>query len=381
MGILRLPPSQRPLHLLRNIEESPWTRNWDHLLPLHWGIYKKRTKIEKNIPAPVPVKDRIRQWNIVPGDRIRVHGDGEGSIREVFGINRVRNLVYLKTRHHEESKDDSRPTQPSVPYSRCQLYIGDREFPPLPGEDKPLVAPVFASRIGCTAPNFEPRLGRFDWERFAVQTIPRLSDQGEKVRISIPWPKTAKPHTPPSKYDTPADVVKEVTWRPSLRFYPPSNRAKAKLVEDAYLHSIRPPPSSVPVLEYNQNTAPIEYMLGHELSNPHSRVKKQRRSRNWMKERAEAHKLFIETELSNLDGRTRIEALAEAEWKWTELRRNEERERRKKLWVLRGGARRLQRKRLRRARKERKEMEKMRNLVLAPAPNQVLPGTQPTAEQ
>ena len=179
--------------------------------------------------------------------------------------------------------------------------------------------------------------------------------------------------------DTPADVANEITWHPSYLFYPPSNDSKAKLLQDAYLHSIRPPPPSVPQLDYNQETFPaIEYILGDELSNPHSRTKKRRRYQGRMKARQLAHQQFLEAELANLDGRTRREALVEAEWKWTELRKKEEHARKRRQWVLRGNAARIQRKRHRKERKERKMMEKMKALVLDPGPNQVLPGSRPS---
>ncbi len=44
----------------------------------------------------VKPKDRIKWWNVVPGDQVRVLGDKEGSIREVFRINKLSNRVYLK---------------------------------------------------------------------------------------------------------------------------------------------------------------------------------------------------------------------------------------------------------------------------------------------
>ena len=87
MGVFRL-------NALRTIDESPWTRNWDHLAPVP-KLSRASLKIQK-ISIPVPAKDRIRQWNIVPGDRIRIRGDKGGSIREVFGVNKYNNLVYFK---------------------------------------------------------------------------------------------------------------------------------------------------------------------------------------------------------------------------------------------------------------------------------------------
>jgi len=58
---------------------------------------------------------------------------------------------------------------------------------------------VFASRIGCTAPKYAVTLGRFDWQRYAVQAIPRVGERDEKIKIPIPWPKPPPPHIPASK--------------------------------------------------------------------------------------------------------------------------------------------------------------------------------------
>lgn len=153
--------SHKAIRALNAIDESPWTRNWNHLSPVHKGAWRPaRHGFAPRAPQPVPVRDRIRQWNIVAGDRIRVRGDRTGGTQEVLGINRFRNLVFLKARqvspnsqffaqsadtahHYKEapSHKDGRPTPPSVRYSQCQLYIGDREFPPLQGETEPRVAP------------------------------------------------------------------------------------------------------------------------------------------------------------------------------------------------------------------------------------------------
>ena len=44
----------------------------------------------------VKPKDRIKWWNIVPGDQVRLLGDTEGTIHEVLSINRLSNRVFLK---------------------------------------------------------------------------------------------------------------------------------------------------------------------------------------------------------------------------------------------------------------------------------------------
>lgn len=46
--------------------------------------------------SAVRLKDRIKWWNIVPGDQVRVLGWEDTSLREVYAINRLNNRVLLK---------------------------------------------------------------------------------------------------------------------------------------------------------------------------------------------------------------------------------------------------------------------------------------------
>jgi hypothetical protein len=43
----------------------------------------------------VAPKDRIKFWNIVPGDKIRLLGDSTQKIHEVFRVNKLDNTVHL----------------------------------------------------------------------------------------------------------------------------------------------------------------------------------------------------------------------------------------------------------------------------------------------
>jgi hypothetical protein len=179
-------------------------------------------------------------------------------------------------------------------------------------------------------------------------------------------------------FDTPADVVREITWRPSTMFYPPSNFGKSKILQDAYLYYIRSSPPGLPTIPYDpSNAPPMEHAISLELSNPHGGTRKQLRSVARAKERQARRKEFIAVEVANLEGRTKREALKEAEFKWAELQRKEMHEERKKRWIKRGGLASLQRKRERQARKERKQQEKLKALVLSPKANQVIPPRQP----
>ena len=82
------------LQVLKATTRIPWTKNFRHLLPVpkHWS--ERRSRYDPGIKA-VPVKDRIKYWNVVPGDKIRVRGEGS-KLHEVLSINRFSNRVYLK---------------------------------------------------------------------------------------------------------------------------------------------------------------------------------------------------------------------------------------------------------------------------------------------
>ena len=125
-------------------------------------------------------------------------------------------------------------------------------------------------------------------------------------------------------------------------------------------------------------TAPMELHLRKELSNPHSRAKKQARWQAAFVRRRELLAQYVREELKDLKGRTRREARAEAVWKWRERLAADRREDKKRRWIHRGGEASLLRKKARLARKERKLDERLRNLVLKNAPNQVIPADAPT---
>lgn len=75
--------------------QSPATTNFNHLrsIPRAWLI--RRTRHDPKLKS-VRAQDRIKWWNIVPGDQIRLRGDREGTIHEVLSINRLSNRVFLK---------------------------------------------------------------------------------------------------------------------------------------------------------------------------------------------------------------------------------------------------------------------------------------------
>ena len=74
--------------------KNPALCNFNHLrsIPRAWLI--RRSKYDPKLKS-VRAADRIKFWNIVPGDRIRLR-DGDSTIHEVLSINRLSNRVFLK---------------------------------------------------------------------------------------------------------------------------------------------------------------------------------------------------------------------------------------------------------------------------------------------
>lgn len=57
---------------------------------------------------------------------------------------------------------------------------------------------VFATRLGTSKPHWQPMGARYEWDRFAAGTTPRLPNTTKvSDRIRIPWPK--RPERP--KYE------------------------------------------------------------------------------------------------------------------------------------------------------------------------------------
>lgn len=71
------------------------TTHFNHLrsIPRAWLI--RRSKHDPKLKSVRPA-DRIKWWNIVPGDQIRLRGDPDGTLHEVLSINRLSNRVFLK---------------------------------------------------------------------------------------------------------------------------------------------------------------------------------------------------------------------------------------------------------------------------------------------
>ena len=74
---------------------SPYTKTLRHLLPYnrHW---ERRMTFRDPIVKSAKPKDRIKYWNIVPGDQVRIRGEESKTLYEVMSINKLSNQVRLK---------------------------------------------------------------------------------------------------------------------------------------------------------------------------------------------------------------------------------------------------------------------------------------------
>ena len=124
-----------------------------------------------------------------------------------------------------------------------------------------------------------------------------------------------------------------------------------------------------------EGSQPTEILVHKELSNPHSRAKKQARWQAYQLYKRSLLQQYISKEYENLAGRTRREARAEATWRWKQKLLDERKAEMKRRWRNRGQESALAAKQVRRARKDERIQRKLQNLVLQTAPNQVLPGS------
>lgn len=309
-------------------------------------------------------KDRIKYWNIVPGDQVRIRGEESKTIYEVLSINRLSNQVRLKV---PSSGEKTIPKK--VQYANLQLFVGHHELPLEEGMSKPVTAPIFATRISTSKPTWNPIFKRWDWQRFAVNTAPRLPSPSLLDRINVPWPvPVARERGDAGLYDTPQSIVTEVTYTPPSLPIDATVPARPPPSEQAYIDYLTSPASSS-----FDSSEPVEVNIVKEVSNPHSRAKKQKR---WQ-ERQRREKMLLEecvkAELKDLQGRTRREARAEAAFKWKQGIEADRKAELKKRWQLRGQEAKLLRKRARAAKKEARRNQKLADLVLERGPNQVVP--------
>ncbi|KAF9534990.1 hypothetical protein CPB83DRAFT_780995 [Crepidotus variabilis] len=350
--------------------KNPATTNFNHLksFPRAWLI--RRSKYDSKLKSVRPT-DRIKWWNIVPGDQIRLRGDSDGKLHEVLSINRLSNRVFLKNTAAAAKEDQPLQTK-NYHYSRCQLYLGEFDVPSRvdPGVSK--TQPVFALRVGTSQPAWDRFQKRWVWRRYAVATTPKLPDWGTGQRRRVPWPVRQPVKYPEaSLYDTPIEEVAKITYK-----LPPFDVSRLAPIpkaapEQAYLDTIYNPHREV---TYDPS-APFETYLTMELANPHSRAKKMHRWKIYQTGIHALRKKITGDELQYLDGRTVREAKADAAFKWRETVAEQQKKHKKARWMHSAQMIQWERKTRKKASKEDRLRRRLTELVLSEQPNQVIPAS------
>lgn len=169
--------------------------------------------------------------------------------------------------------------------------------------------------------------------------------------------------------DTTPETVREITYKPPEFSLSKLISLQSGTTEKEYLRTLFNP-SVIPF----DTSAPMEVHLTKELSNPHSRAKKQARWQAAMKRKSTLFKKFIAQELRNINGRSIRDARAEAAFKYRQKLEEERKSEKKRRWLTKDRLTKMERKSKRKARKAEKQKEKLSQLVLRDAPNQFIPG-------
>ena len=91
-----MPAGWRKFQAYTAITGNQWTRDLRHVDAVFPRFWSHRVSFRQPKFTAVRPQDRIKWWNIVPGDQVRVLGSKEDTLREVFRINKLSNRVLLK---------------------------------------------------------------------------------------------------------------------------------------------------------------------------------------------------------------------------------------------------------------------------------------------
>ena len=81
--------------VLKATTVNPFIRDFRHLLPCPRRWFKIQDWANPRVQAVRP-QDRIKYWNIAPGDSIVDRLDTTKTVEQVLAVNRFSNKVYLK---------------------------------------------------------------------------------------------------------------------------------------------------------------------------------------------------------------------------------------------------------------------------------------------
>jgi hypothetical protein len=327
-----------------------------------------------------------------------------------FYLECTSHLTCLYDYQEDMAKEGKRRQAKSIHYSRCQLCIGEEKIKHrglmvsrqsvnvtcLVALIERALYRVFAARLCVKNKRWDSFRKRYTWDLYASAVwprVPRISETAQRVlnKQPITWPKLERRKPVPGlsdtpfhllvfltevlfsftadiRMDTPESIVAKITYKPPPLPTSVSAPIPKPALESAYINSLFNP-SPFPFDE----SQPVEVHVVKELSNPHSRAKKQARWQRYQGYKDDLRKEMISNELKNLNGRNTREATAEAMYKWRQAIEDEERAKQKARWLTKERVKKIERNRKSKEKKTRRQGERLRDLVLAEAPNQVLP--------
>ncbi|WVR03401.1 hypothetical protein IAU60_000392 [Kwoniella sp. DSM 27419] len=216
---------------------------------LHHLVSTRTNKFAGRLPSRLPhastkfvqPRDRVRKWNIRPGDRVRLlsgtpkqkflNEEDSSEGWKTFAVKQVdmaRNRVFLEgvnnkktnvihkrpdnydslTEQQKKSYDDQKnfaSTMRPVHYSNVQLCL----------ENKDGVSSTFATRIKTAQTHFNTRTNRLDWIRLAAKISGPTDLAPDAEAPMIRWPKPDKKYEMP-KPNTDLDTSNNMTRRDTL---------------------------------------------------------------------------------------------------------------------------------------------------------------------
>lgn len=100
MSVAVVPKASLTAYLKKKLHagtRKPWTTNFNHMRPVPRRLRDNKQSEDafdphKKAAFDIP-KTRIKFWNVVPGDKVRVRGRYGNRLRQVFRIRRLENVV------------------------------------------------------------------------------------------------------------------------------------------------------------------------------------------------------------------------------------------------------------------------------------------------
>ncbi|CAD6899679.1 unnamed protein product [Tilletia controversa] len=216
-------------HMLPSHLPSSYTKHQRRMVPTHM----------RHVPAFVHITNRIKYWNIVPGDEVKVRAGksvisndqskiGAGRAAKVRGqgtvqtIDRTRNWVWLR-----DPDDNTRLAPTSIRHTVPRLvdptdpskgYTGTTTRIPRPLHYSNLMLKVpgtdlFASRVVRSSVRYDRTRAMFSWKRYGIVK----KEDGAVERVEIPWPKLPSRKKELNETSAPAAVVNAqsfIPWAP-----------------------------------------------------------------------------------------------------------------------------------------------------------------------